>query len=428
MRRLILAVTMITALAAIPLTGFAAEDAPAKALTLARALEKTLSHHPGLKVTEMNKRVKAAERLQAGLRPNPELDLEAENFAGSGPYSGLDSLETTLTVGQRLELGGKRNRRVQLAGLEEDLADWDQTIQRQSVLGQAYLAFIDVLAAQQDAALSQELFQLAGEVDTLVKARVEAGKISPLEAVKSEVAAANAQFHWQQAQSKLQAHRLTLSGFWGRSAPDFGAVTGHLETMDTLPPLAVLTTKMADNPEMVRLQTQKAHRNAGLALAKAEAVPDLTLKGGFRTTNESNDTGWVIGASMPLPLFNRNQGNIQRARHQVTRADLAGKATENRIRVALSERWQALKTAYDQTTTLHDRILPAAERAFDGISEGFKAGKFSYLDVLDAQRTYFEARVQYTGVLAELQRQKVILEQQIGRDLRDVALGEWFHD
>ena len=164
---------------------------PNGVITLREALALALMHNPELKAFSWDVRVSDARQLQAGLWPNPELDVEVENVGGSGELSGFDGAQTTIQLSQLIELGDKSDKRIKVASLEKELAGLDYEAKRLDVFTEVTKAFIEVLTTQQRLALMKELLQLSEELVGTVTMRVEAGKDSPLEKTKATVAHSN---------------------------------------------------------------------------------------------------------------------------------------------------------------------------------------------------------------------------------------------
>src|SRR5262249_23572429 len=138
-------------------------------------------------------RAREAHTIQAGLLPNPALETEFEDFAGSGFRRGWNVAQSTVGLAQLVELGGKRAKRYRLATLEKDLAGWDYETRRLSVLATTTKAFIAVLVTQDRLALAEELVQLATRTVTTVAGTVKTGAVSPVEQARAEVARAQAE-------------------------------------------------------------------------------------------------------------------------------------------------------------------------------------------------------------------------------------------
>ena len=155
-------------------------------------------------------------------------------------------------------------------------------------------------------------------------------------------------------------------------------------------------------------------------MAKADRLPDITLGGGVKYIDDANDTTYIMNISIPLPLLDRNQGGVLEASHLIAKAQEERNAAEVSIVTAMHEAYQTLSTDFVEATTLRDDILPGAQRAFDAVREGYREGKFGYLDVLDAQRSLFDAQGQYIDALAGYHTSVADIERLIGESLGSI--------
>jgi cobalt-zinc-cadmium efflux system outer membrane protein len=177
-----------------------------------------------------------------------------------------------------------------------------------------------------------------------------------------------------------------------------------LEDLVSLEPLETLTEKLANNPRLTRFGAEKMQREARLRLEKAKAVPDVTVFGGAREFGTADDTALIVGASIPLPFFNRNQGAIRAARERLDRNESEKAAVQIELSTLLAEAYQIAQGATAQINLFRNSVLPQSEQALSTAREGYTAGRFSFLDVLDAQRTVIAARQQYIQALATYQQ------------------------
>jgi cobalt-zinc-cadmium efflux system outer membrane protein len=392
-------------------------EEPTGVIDLRQALALAMMRNPELAASSWEVRAKEAGTLQAGLFPNPEPGFEIENFGGSGPSESLEGAETTLHVSQLIELGGKRSRLARVAALERDLAGWDYESKRLGVLTRATKAFVDVLAAQERLALTEDLVRLAEQVFGTVTERVKSGKVSPVEESKAGVVLATSRIELERARRHLEVARSHLTATWGGSSAAFEEVDGRLDVVKPIPPAEQLVRRISQNPDIARWVAEMEQRQAAAELEDARRIPDLTLSGGVKRSSEANTDTYVLGVSIPLPIFDRNQGGTLEARYRLAKAGEERKASEVRVRTRLTEAYEALSTAFAEATALRDDVLPAARTAFDAASEGYRQGKFGYLDVLDAQRTLFEARGQFIETLAAYHKAVADVEHLIGERL-----------
>lgn len=379
-----------------------AQSPPPPALTYPQALQLALAHNPELAATAAEVQIRAGASRQAGLRPNPELSFELENFAGQGELKDTAGAEATLQLSQLLELGGKRDRRLQLAASEQAIAEQDLVVKRLELTAATRKAFVQLLAAQQGLALAEEQVRLAQGVFATVEARVSSGKVPAVERQRAEVALAVSRSAAVQAALTLDGARQALALMWGGEPLAVQAV-GALEDLAELPELATLTGELERTPEAARWQQEAAASQARIALARSSAVPDLTLSLGLRQFQQNDDAALVAGLSLPLPLFDRNQGGIAAAGAALKQNRQRQQAAQAQNRGALANSYAALVAAQGQAQVLRDQVLPAAQRAFEAAELGYGVGKFDYLAVLDAQRSLFEVRGQYLQALTAAQ-------------------------
>ena len=387
-------------LIALPIAAFAAESGGGS-LTLADALARALRESPELAAFNWEFRAGEARIIQARLKPNPELQFEIENPTGSAAFKNGEQMQNTLQLSQLIELGGKLPARVAVAQAERALADWEYQLKRVEVLKETTLAFIDALAAQRRIALAEEVAKVAEDTSILTDQRVNVGKAGTFESTRAGVAVASARIEVVQARREALAARARLAAQWGAKGADFDAVRGNLDQRPNVPAVAELRRRLDGNPALARWTAERAKRAATLAKEQAEARPDLTLAGGPRVEGKGGDATFVAGFSLPLPLRNRNQGNIAEARANLAKLDDEKRAAEARVFAELSAAYQRLEGAREEIAILDERVIPGARDAEKQLAEGYAAGRFAQLEVLEARKTLNESRAQQLKALAE---------------------------
>lgn len=430
-------------------------------LTLTQAIALVLERSPRLAAFDLDIRAAEAQRIQAGLLPNPELAFEAEQIRfGDGPdsttvvrdaggtlleqsASGVDNggfreAEFTLSVSQRIELGGKRARRVGLADEAQRVAQWEYEIARADVILEVRQAFIAVLIGQERLDLRQRLADLAQQAYDTVHALVEGGKITPLQENRAQVELAQARIQRTAARRALDAARYRLAAQWGDEEPRFEGVRGDLFAFRDLPALTELERQILNSPDLLLWTAEVARREAAVDLERARGVPDLTLALGWRANtlpdsstaafdgagnltsfarSEPEDglsSSFVLGFSIPLPLFDRNQGNIREAEHNLSKGSHERREAFLAIYAQLSGLHNELSALHAEVQSLEQEVIPTAEQTYELTRVGFEQGKFPYLDVLDTQRTLFEVRNQYIEALGAYHRAVATMERFLG--------------
>ncbi|MEO7648556.1 MAG: TolC family protein [Gemmatimonadaceae bacterium] len=403
-------------------------ETPTDSISLRDAVGLALLHSPELAAFAWETRAREARILQASRPPNPILGVVAEDIGASVLANGVAGNQqavqpqTTVQLSQLIELGGKRTARQNLAARTRDLAAWDYEAARMNVLTRVTHAFIDVLAAQEMVALTAQTTQIVEQVQRSVGARVVAGVVSPIEETRADVALAAVRVESNRAVWLLDTSRRRLAAHWGASEATFAAGAGHLDIAPALPSITQLTTRLAENPDLARWAVEILQREAALATEASMRLPDLTLTAGYRRFTDLRSNAYVIGVSIPLPVFDRNAGAVEEAKSRLAKAYEERRGAQARVSAGLAEAYGVLASAHDEVTALRTTVLPGSHQTFEAVSEGYRLGKFGYLDVLDAQRTLIAANGQYLRALSDYHKAVADVERLIGAPLIEVSL------
>jgi cobalt-zinc-cadmium efflux system outer membrane protein len=357
-------------------------------LTLPQALALTLEKSPEL--TSFSSAVRGGEAriLQAGLIPNPELSLQVED--AFGPYGGRSYSQATLQLSQVIELGGKRSARVDSATAFHNQLKHEYEIKRVEVLSSLTDKFIRTTADQQLFKLAENGVGLAKQALQSIQRRTEAGAISELEEIKAKVFLARSRIASEHAEHELLSSQRELAAYWGADTPTFSRISSDLFQKPTLPPFEALASRIDQSPEIKKWATEKRLREAEKKLADTKAVPNLTLGAGPRRLEVTNDESWVFQFSVPLTVFDRNQGARKEAEILNDKADIDKNSAQIRLKTTLFALYQEAKHAGVQLETMQQEVIPQAERYLKTAQSGYEQGRFSYLDLVDAQQTLLE--------------------------------------
>lgn len=367
------------------------------ALRLERAIALAMQANPQLAGALHEVQAIEGTVVQAGLRPNPVLDFGQVDTRRA-------TRETTAQLSQTIELGGKRMRRVEAAERSQDAASADLRARVAEVRAAVTTAFNDVLTAQERVRLAQESLAVAARVTNTVTKRVQAGKVSPVDETRARVAEANVRLDAIKVDGELATARKTLAGFWGNVMPRFERALGNLDVLPDLPNWTDLVAGLGNTPSLSRARIEIERRKALLKLEQSRRTPDVTVGVGMKRSQELGINQAVFGLSIPLPLFDRNQGNVLEALRRVDKAGDEFASAQTETHKELAQAYQELDTARQEAQSLSGEILPGAQSAYDAAVKGFDFGKFAYFDVLDAQRTLILAKSQYLRALQDAHR------------------------
>lgn len=323
---------------------------------------------------------------QAGVRPNPELSLEAENAFGSGPFSGYGNAETTLSVSQDLELWGRRSARVGVAQAEGRTSLLRRDLATLDAAGRLALAYAEAEAAERRLQLAQEALDLTIADARALMILVEEGREPLFRGIQaqSQAAAARAALDEAQAERDAAFARLTAVAMLPNPVTSIGA-----SLLDREPPAAIPTS--STSPEVRVAEAERAAAESRIEVERVRARPNVRVSVGVRRYEAEDATALTFGVSMPLPLFDRNRGNYDAAQAefraadarvmaatQTAQADLAG--AEARLRSANSRVWAT------------DGGVTAAEEAYRLSRIGFEAGRISQLELSSSRAALIAAR------------------------------------
>jgi cobalt-zinc-cadmium efflux system outer membrane protein len=376
-------------------------------LRLDQAIRYAIEHNPTLAAARREVSATEGQVLQGSLRPNPEFNYQADDVSRVGRTS-------TAEVGVPFETGGKREARVRSAGLGREVALADLGSAELRLRSAVIAAFFDVLAAQELRATAEESVRLAQRAPDIAAKRVAAGKISPVEETRARVAEAGARVTLNQSESELRNSRRRLASLWGNTAPSFTEASGDVEQLPVVPTADLIVGRLENAPQLRRAQRELERRKALVTLEQARSVPDFTVSLGVKRNLELPGEQALVALKVPLPIFNRNQGNLQEALRREDKAAEELQATQTALSATALQALENVNARRRDADLLRQEVLPGARSTYEAATIGFENGKFSFLEVLDAQRTLIAAKSQYLIALANFHRAQAELESLIG--------------
>ncbi|OAQ21480.1 TolC family protein [Thermosulfurimonas dismutans] len=370
-----------------------------KEVSFEEVFSKVINRHPLLKTFEEKRKAVRFRAYQAGLLPNPELDLSVEDVFGSGDFGGSKSSETTLIFSQTVPLFGKTKKRRETVLFQEKVIACDEALTKLELFRQTARIFTEALYAQKKVKLYRELALLSERLVAVAEAKLQAGKIPETEKIRAEIVASETEMRLANARREYQTALRQLANLWGETKPVEFSLRGELLKIYLSP--RKIKTGVEKHPALLRLKNEISQLEKRLELAKAEALPDVTLSAGVRWYNESDERAYLFGIAVPLPVFNRNKGEIEALAREITEIRLKIKSQKLSLERDLEAVLGRLRMVLKEIRTLEDSLLPRAEEIYRRNLEGYRYGKMEFLRVLDAQRTLFELHL---GLLEAYQR------------------------
>lgn len=381
--------------------------ASAEPLTLDAAIDRAVAAAPELAVGQAEIDAARAEINQAGVRPNPTLAVEAENFAGTGGFSVLEQPEVTVTYEQRIERGGKRAARLGYAARGLELAEAQARLARLELAQQVQRAFIDVQIADQTVWIAERRLETERTLQTEALRRVRGYKDPLFVETRASARVTSAELALDQAKAGAGTTRDLLASFWG----------GTGDTIDIAGAIAkpaAGTSTLAPADAQVR-EAAIARASAEVVLEQSQVTQDYTVSGGVRYMHDTNDVALLAGVSIPLGRFDRNQGNIERAQAERRRLEAEAEVDRlARLRRLASLRAEASAAAARADGLMH-KVYPQAVKTLEQVRDGYNRGGFRFSDVQDAADAIVEVQQQWVDAMTSYRDAQSEIDRLTGR-------------
>ena len=370
------------------------------AYSMQEAIDIVIKNNPELATFKLELDAAEAHLKQEGLWDNPTFTAESENFSGDNP--GFSRTENTFWLSQPFLMGGKRSFRKGIALQEREIVRLTYDAQRRYVIQEVEEAVYSILTAQQMIEFAQQAEEIARDVYKVKESNMVNDPYSSEVLLSIELELSEAEMDVLSAQKDLNIAKRQLANLLGDSEVYLGECRESLERDYKIPEYAQLKNcLLSKNPEILVHKIREEQGNYLLKYAKSERIPDVEFSLGVRQFNEDNTYSFVGGLSVPIPLFNRNQGGIQEALVNQKRIEVDKNATRNRLILELDEHYRTFQIMEQEIRVLRDRILPKAEEMLIKIMEGYEKKEVPYIGVLEARRKQIETKKKYIETLKE---------------------------
>ncbi len=363
------------------------------------AIKRTLEQSLILKQKQSDILSKKGGVKQASLYPNPALAYDLETS-----QHGWKERQDIYAINQLVETGGKREQRIQAAKYQYFAAMEEYETTKVTQLNLLSKAFIRVARAQELADLARKHQKNSEESYKLIHAKLEAGKGSIFQKNKAMVAQSLAELNLKKAIAEFKAAKNALALIWSSSCPDFERVAYPFFEMEEPLPLGY-SSNLNEQPELIQSFYKSLAAYHNFHLEKAAKIPDVTITLGYGY--DEGNKGIVAGVMVPLPIWNRNQGNIQRALSEMQKTEDEGKQLKLFLESKLSNAMIELRRAIEEADELKRLSLQASNQSLSLAQEGYREGKLEYWEVLSAQQTVLEIQEKYIEALAHFHNKKV---------------------
>ena len=416
---ILIAVAAIATVRAQEISRSLPQERPRPALTIDQAVREAVARNLNLLAERFNVNVADAAVVTASLKPNPVVTVNLFRPDQVLVDAGISPYEQVFRTDYVLERGGKRARRVDQATLSKSVAELQFLNTTRSLILDVESAFTDVQLAKLNLALAQDNLQAFNNVVQINTVRVRTGDLSQVELSRSRLAALQFQNDVRQQDTKLRVARNHLSTLIGRG-PDGDAldVVGELRKDPQAIEYDTLRRQALDGrPDLRAVRTDQARSVADLRLQLANGKIDYTVSGEYHRQEGADVHGNSYGLffSAPLPIFNRNQGEIARAQVQQEQLKAKVQALENDIASEVANAYAQYSTTREIVDTIERQMLIQAQDVRTTTEYSYRRGEASFIEFLDAVRAYNETMQSYNDARAEYARSLYTLDSISGK-------------
>lgn len=356
----------------------------ALAIEPATAVQRTLESSPELQLYPYHVRALEAESLQAGLKPNPTMGVELENVMGTGDRRVLAGHELTLSLSQVLELGGKREHRVDVVDRQSAQLQQEFEVKRLDVVAATLRDYYDVLRLQKLLEWNQRRMTSEKAALRVINKRANAGVVGEADLIRMQLRLARSESKQQTLRAQHEQALRILAANWVQE-PDFSSVDGNMASLPTLPDKAHLERALLETPDYLLVVAQTRINEARLSLAEAESTANVTVGAGLRRFESNDDMALLFNFSMPLQFNDRNQGNIARAQVQYQEKLAQQTLLKTKLEIALSRIRALMQNNLEQEKRLKHELEPVALSLLQEVERGYKLGIYNVLQWVDSQ-------------------------------------------
>ncbi|WP_446830793.1 TolC family protein [Candidatus Foliamicus sp.] len=404
------AFTLVAGLLAV--TWLGAADA-AEELGLQQAIERTLAHNPELVAFGYQIEASQGRLTQSRIPPAPQLELEAQDFLGTGGVSGVGGAETTLSLGWALERG-KRQSYIAAARAGISVLEAEAEIRRLDAATLAALLYLDNLEFQERYALSQQAIEVAEQTVAVLEQRVASGADATADLARAKANLARARLYWADMEHDLTNARHLLAAQWGQLQPDFSGVLGNWRELPPLPGFEALVEQLDRSPDLAAYVSQRRLREAELRLAELRARPDWRASAGIRRLEAQDDYAFTFGLTIPFMAGQRNQGQVREAQANLAQLTAEQAATRVQVEAKLFAIHHEMKHSLMRAEALRDEVLPALRVVAEQAREGYEAGRFSLLELQQLESEILSTRSELVQAAIDARRQQMEIERLTG--------------
>jgi cobalt-zinc-cadmium efflux system outer membrane protein len=391
-------------------------------LTINQAVDEALKNNLNFIAQKLDVSMAEAQVATARLRPNPVLTLDADHLdllgTGFSEVNAAGPEEYSVRADYLIEMAGKRGKRIQVAQLTRDVTQQNLVNAVRTLILDVQNACVDLIAAKQSLQLARESHEALKKVSELNRVRVKAGDLAQVELARAELAELQSLNAVRQAEAKWRASRIQLQVLLRRSNPNLDVSDSFTTAQFSGTETDAINNALTLRPDIHAMRMDVDRASASVKLQLAQGKVDLTLGSEFRRQDGVNGRGNSLGffLAVPLPVFNRNQGEVTRARLEQQQLTAKVQALEDQVTGEVRTTYDQYATAHEVLSSFESDALGRAKSVRETMDYSYRRGEASLLEFLDATRAYNDLFQSYIDAEAEYAHSYYGLQSVSGKD------------
>jgi cobalt-zinc-cadmium efflux system outer membrane protein len=398
-----------------------AVGAAEESLSLRDAIALATQRNPDIAAFSFQAEEARQQAATQALPPSTALEVQLENFAGTGEVSATRAIEMTLQLSHVIELGGKAQRRREVGDEKVAQLDAAQLARRADILAEVARRFVHLLSDQEQLEAAERATGLAEQARNVVQERIRSGAASPVLLSRAEIALARSRIEQEHAEHELLSSRVALASLWGDGEGRIGEARGDLFAFPSIEPLQTYAERLARNPDLLKFAADSRVLDARKRLAEAQRTPNVTVNAGVRRLEGLNDQALVAGFVIPIGTAKRARPEFLSVQAEREQMKLSEQSRTMELKATLFALYQEVLHARTEAQALQNEIRPQAEAMLKTSDAGYRAGRFSFLELADAQQQLLQIERDAIRAAAEFHTNLIEIERVTGVAVHSLA-------
>lgn len=383
-------------------------------LSLSQAIKQTLAQHPQLRSYKFAKQVADGELLQASTKTPMMINAQVEDVLGTGSYSALSGMQTSLSISWLLEQD-IIDSRIALAKDSANLSQFKRQLTALDVAADTASHFITLLSQQEQLILAKLAQRTAKDMLKQITRRVKVGQLKVIDELRAQANLSKKALVVEDLTHEIEATKAQLSAQW-QGDRDFNVI-GNLQQLPNIQSLETLISQLKNNPRYLHFAAQRQIMQSEIALAKSTSQPAWQISAGLKRNEAVDDIGFNAGISIPFGGKDRNRGTITALNAKQQQNQANADAWFKQVSKELLLLSHKIRHNRHVIETLSSTTLPALEQADKQAEKAYKLGSLRYSEWNDVQQELISAQGELIEAYTNIALLNIELERLSGASL-----------